>query len=317
MSTITECQVLLTPDSAELKFLPEGPYSLPDGRLSWVGIQHGGDSEVGSVNVFDQEAGNQSFELPGRPGFAFPTTQQGVFICGVERQLGLYNTTDGSWTVLADGIDSNADNTIINDGVVFGDNLVFGCKHLEFNQKIAGLYLWRGSDSQLIQLRTDQICSNGKAIQRREDGSLVLFDIDSPTKLITQATLDIAGGALSEPEVLIDLTAEDRFPDGMIATPDGQSLIVAYYDPGDPAYGIAHQYSIASGAVEAEWRCPESPRVTCPQLWQVDDRVHLVLTTAVEHMEADQLARHPEAGSLFVGETPFRTSGDQPLFPVN
>ena len=62
MVTTTECRVLLRPESAVLRFLPEGPYSLPDGKLSWVGIQHGGNSTIGSVNILDLAAGtNQSF----------------------------------------------------------------------------------------------------------------------------------------------------------------------------------------------------------------------------------------------------------------
>ena len=151
----TECRVLFAPESAELRFLPEGPYSLPDGRLSWVAIQHGGSSTVGSVNVLDPASqSNQSFALPGRPGFAFPTTKTGVFVCGVERSVGLFDTSDGSWSEIVTGVDEAVQNTIINDGVAFEDNLIFGCKDLEFQTKKAGLYLWRGADRQLIDLET-------------------------------------------------------------------------------------------------------------------------------------------------------------------
>ena len=41
MQTI-ETEILYRPESAALRFLPEGPYHLPDGRMSWVGIQTGG-----------------------------------------------------------------------------------------------------------------------------------------------------------------------------------------------------------------------------------------------------------------------------------
>lgn len=316
MSTTTECTVLFRPESAELRFLPEGPYSLPDGKLSWVGIQHGGESTIGSVNILDLASGtNQSFELPGRPGFAFPTSTAGVFVCGVERSLGLYNTNDGSWKALATDIDSSVDNTIINDGVVFDGHLIFGCKELEFKTKKAGLYL-QHADGRLIQLRNDQICSNGKAVQKNADGTLTLVDIDSPSKTITVSQLDVNAGTVSEPKVVVDLTAEDVFPDGMLVTPDGNSLIVALYDPGDPAAGAARQYSLATGQLEAVWTCPGSPRVTCPQLVRVGDSVKLVLTTAVEHMEAEQQQRHPNAGCLFMGDTSFSEIGDQPVFPV-
>ncbi|MEQ9409914.1 MAG: SMP-30/gluconolactonase/LRE family protein [Fuerstiella sp.] len=317
MVTTTECQVLFRPDSAELRFLPEGPYALADGRVSWVGIQHGAKATVGSVNILNPAtAVNNCFELPGRPGFAFPTSQPDVFVCGVERSLGLFNTATGSWSEFQGGVDDAVENTIINDGVVFQDNLIFGCKDLEFQTKKAGLYLWRGADRRLIQLRDDQICSNGKAVTQGEDGTVSLIDIDSPSKTVTRAVLDVPGGSLEEPQVLLDLTSEDNFPDGMITTPDQKSVIIAFYDPGDPAFGVARQYSLASGDLEAVWTCPGSPRVTCPQLIRIGTDVHLVLTTAVEHMEAEQQRRHPNAGALFAGVTSFPSVGSQPVLDI-
>lgn len=317
MTISTECSVLFRPGSDELRFLPEGPYSLQDGRISWVAIQHGDDSVAGSINILDPNAGeNQSHELPGRPGFAFPTSRPGVFVAGVERSLGFYDTNTGTWTELCGGVDSNVENTIINEGVLFRDNLIFGCKDLKFEEKKAGLYLWRMHDRSLIQLRDDQICSNGKAVVTQQDGSLVLVDIDSPSKTITRFPLDIESGTIGEPSTVVDLTSEPIFPDGMIMTPDGRSLIVALYDPGDPEFGVARQYSVASGELEAVWTCPGSPRVTCPQLVRIDGQVQLLLTTAVEHMEQEQKQRHLNAGCLFVGGTTFDAVSDQPVLTV-
>lgn len=314
MPKTTECEVLFAPDSEELRFLPEGPYSLNDGSISWVGIQHGGDSKVGSINVLNLDARtNQSFELPGRPGFAFPTSNAAEFVCGVERQLGLFNTSTNEWKVLADNIDSGVDNTIINDGLVCDGGLIFGCKELEFKTKKAGLYLYRSSDQSLVQLRSDQICSNGKALLG-EGNNLQLIDIDSPDKQATISDIDLSAGTLSNSRVIVDVTSEDIFPDGLLLTPDGNSVIIAFYDPGEPEFGVARQYSIASGEVEAVWTCPGSPRVTCPQLVSTSDGIKLVLTTAVEGMEPDMRARHPNAGCLFIGDTSFDAVSDQPVF---
>ena len=317
MTPTTSCEVLFRPESDALKFLPEGPYSGSNGTLSWVGIQHGSNSTEGSLNLLDLEAKtNQSFKLPGRPGFAFPTSLPDTFICGVERSLGLFNRSTNDWKVLASGIDSGVDNTIINDAVVCGDNLIFGCKELEFTTKKAGLYLYRGADSRLIQLRDDQICSNGKAVMTTAD-AVTLIDIDTPSKTVTTARLDITAGTLGEQSIIVDLTQGDVFPDGLLLTPDGRSVIIAFYDPADPEFGVARQYGIASGEVEHVWTCPGSPRVTCPQLVNVDGEVCLVLTTAVEGMEPEQLAKHPNAGCLFIGATDFDSVSDQPVFPIS
>lgn len=310
----TTCDILLRPDSDALRFLPEGPYANPDGFLSWVAIQHGAAATTGSVNRLSLASNtNQTFDLPGRPGFAFPTDQPGVFVCGAERSLGLLNTATGTWTEFASGIDVAVDNTVINDGVIFENNLIFGCKDLEFATPKAGLYLWRAADQQLIQLRNDQLCSNGKAVVSQTEG-LQLFDIDSPTKAITVCSLNIENGCAGTPEVVVDLTSEDVFPDGMILTPDHQSLIVALYNPNDAEFGEARQYRVADGTLEAVWECPGAAQVTCPQLIRTDTGIRLVLTTAVEHLPAERLSGQPNAGCLFIGETNFDSTGDQPVF---
>lgn len=313
---IIDAEVLFRPESPELRFLPEGPYSLGSGRFSWVAIQHGAASGVGSINVFDLASGsNQSWLLPGRPGFAFPTDRPGVFVAGVEREVGLFDTATGRWTPFVERVDAQVSNTIINDAVVYDGNLIFGCKELEFRTPKAGLYLWRRHDHQLLQLRNDQICSNGKAIISTSDG-LVLFDIDSCTKRIVRCRIDPEAGTVTDEQTVVDLTAEPVFPDGMILTPDEKSLIVALYDPGDPEAGQARQYSLEDGSLQQIWRCPGSPRVTCPQLLEHDGSVWLLLTTAVEHMPDDQQARHPAAGSLFIARTNFPDIGAQPVFAV-
>ena len=311
-----EAEVLFRPESAALRFLPEGPYSLGEERISWVGIQHGADSITGSINILNLSDGtNQTFDLPGRPGFAFPTDRAGVFVTGFERSVGLLDTSNGKFTPLVDGLESGVTNTIINDAVVYEGNLIFGCKELEFKTQKAGLYLWRRIDRKLIQLRNDQICSNGKAVISDAAGNLSLFDIDSCTKQITRCSLNIAEGVVGPLEVVVDLTSESVFPDGMLLTPDHKSLIVALYDPGDPDAGAARQYSVSTGELEAVWTCPGSPRVTCPQLVQLNGQIGLVLTSAVEHMPPEQLNKHPNAGCLFIAATSFASIGDQPIFP--
>ena len=115
--------------------------------------------------------------------------------------------------------------------------------------------------------------------------------------------------------MILDLTSEDRFPDGMILTPDGKSMIIAFYDPGSPPFGAARQYNLASGSVEHEWQCPMSPRVTCPQLIELDSKVKLVLTTAVEDMNDELLAKCPNSGHLFIGDTPFESVAPGPKMP--
>lgn len=318
MQTI-EAQLLFRPDAAALRFLPEGPYPYGEQRFSWVAIQHGADATRGSLNIFDLASRqNTRYDLSGRPGFAFPTADGQAFVIGLERQLGIFQlpsagSSESDWTELAGPVDAEVTNTIINDGTLFEGGLIFGCKDLKFEEQKAGLYLWRARDRRLIRLRADQICSNGKKVVTF-DGTSTLVDIDSPTKTVVAYSLDTDAGKLGEPRVIIDLRSVDMFPDGMVLTPDGASVIIAFYNPHEVEFGEARQYRLADSQLEFTWRVPGSPRVTCPQLIRHEGRVKLVLTTAVEHMTVEQQALHPHAGCLFIAETPFTDLPPAPRF---
>ncbi|QDV23797.1 SMP-30/gluconolactonase/LRE family protein [Aureliella helgolandensis] len=319
MSQTTDAQLLFLPDSESLRFLPEGPTALGSGRFSWVAIQHGADAQNGSLNIFDVASGtNQQYALPGRPGFAKPTNRSDTFVVGCERELGLFNTESRQWQSIASGIDADRDGTIINDGTVYADNLVFGTKDLEFKTPKAGLYLFRASDQQLIRLRDDQVCSNGKDVMDSGDGGLHLIDIDSPTKKVVRYRLNLDGGELSECETIVDLNDLPSVPDGMTLTPDEQSMIISFYNPNPAEFGETRQYSLLNGQLEHIWRTPQSPQNTCPLLLEMPDgSVKLIITTAVEHMPSERRQDAKLAGGLFVAETSFATSPATPMFPID
>ena len=288
------------------RFLPEGPQDLGDGRISWIGIQHGFAEVTGSLHQTDLASGDdEAFDLPGRPGFAIPCQSDGRYVIGMDNTLGYYETATRAWEPFQQDVDSQVTRTIINDGMAFGDNLIFGTKELTFSKTVAGLYLYRGSDGKLIRLRDDQICSNGKVIVPAGDGGLYLYDIDSPTKKVVRYELDIEAGTIGPPHTVIDLGDEAAVPDGMTITPDGKGLIVAIFKIEPADNGETRCYDMESGEVTDVWLTPGSPQNTCPQLVGVGDEVKLVITTAVENMTPQALSKCPEAGRLFVGETDY------------
>lgn len=319
MSKTTEAKVLLQPESEELRFLPEGPTALGPGKFSWVAIQHGPEAKHGSLNIFDAtKSSNEGFELQGRPGFAKPTSTADTFIVGCERELGLFNTSTRQWSSLATGVDEKVEGTVINDGTLYANNVIFGTKDLEFQTKKAGLYLYRGSDAKLIQLRDDQVCSNGKDVIDKGDGGRVLIDIDTPTKKVVRYPIDIASGKLGDPSTVVDLNDVEAFPDGMVMTPDEQSLIISFYNPNPAEYGETRQYSLYNGALEHTWLTPDSPQATCPLLIEwTDGTIKLVITTAVEFMPEERRAAAPNAGCIFIADTSFKSPPFSPRFPLN
>lgn len=319
MNSISDAELLFLPESDALRFLPEGPTAIAPGQFSWVAIQHGPAGTHGSLNLFDMATRtNRSFDLPGRPGFAKPTDQRGVYIVGCERELGLFDTRDQSWRSLVQGVDEQVSGTIINDGTLYADNLVFGTKDLEFSTKKAGLYLYRGRDGKLLQLRSDQICSNGKFVVAGDAGQLELIDIDSPTRQVVRYQLDIDAGQLSPAEVVIDLTQLEGVPDGMTVTPDGLNVIISFYNPNPAAFGETHMYELQSGQLQHVWRTEASPQATCPVLLPMPDgSVKLIITTAVEHMPDDRQGQSPNAGGLFIADTNFDVPPTLSVWPLS
>ena len=297
-------KVAFRPGNDALAYLPEGPCQYGEGKLSWVAIQHGGESCEGSINVLDLGSGsNQQHILPGRPGFAFPTEDQSVFLAGIERKVGFYNISSGQWVEPPGEVSGEEDGTIINDGVAYRDGVIFGTKDLAFTDPKAALYLWLPEMREPVKLRGGQTCSNGKIILTRE-GKEFLLDIDTPTKLVVEYPLDGDGQQLGEPKTVLDLREVASYPDGMVMTPDGRSVIIAMYNPENVEEGEARQHSLVDGRLEAVWKTPGSPRVTCPLLMPIEGESALFLTTAVEHMPEDQKVQHPNAGCLFRGEFP-------------
>lgn len=297
----TEATVLHRPNSAELRFLPEGPQHLSGSKISWVAIQHGPDAKFGSINTLDIETGeSHSYPLSGRPGFAFPTESEHEYIAGIERHICRVNVQTGASETLSEVVDADVENTVINDGEPCEQGIIFGTKDLEFAEEKAGLYLWQKSDNSLKRLRSDQICSNGKVILSENE----FLDIDTPTRKIVRYRLDAEAGTVEQLSE-IDLSQEPGFPDGMVGTPDGKSVIVAYYNPdlGENDYGEARQYSIATGELEHSWHTPRATQVTCPLLINTSDGIKLILTTAVEHMSVENQAILTNSGCLFIADT--------------
>jgi sugar lactone lactonase YvrE len=297
------------PGAEDLRFLPECPRVLqnyPGGQsvLGWVAIQHGPDSTSGSIHVLDLETRRDiRHDLPGRPGFFVETAAPGVVLIGLERRLILYDLVRR--VVEETGIEVTTEpRVIINDGIAISGGLIFGTKDLAFKQEIAAAYHFDGRSRRLRELKRGQICSNGKYFFY-EGAQAFLADIDSPRKTVVLYELDLNSSTADEGRIIADFRSQPAFPDGMRVTPDGRSLMVAFYDPGSPACGVARQVSLLTGTIEEEWELPGSPRVTCPEFVRVGGRVMLLFTTAVEGMPPNLRQHAPHAGCFFLATTDF------------
>ncbi|MGA3241864.1 MAG: SMP-30/gluconolactonase/LRE family protein [Bryobacteraceae bacterium] len=308
-------QSCFEPASEELRYLPEGPRVLrnhPGGALlGWVAIQHAANLREGSINVLDLASRqNKSFPLPGRPGFFAETARPGVVLVGLERRLVYVDLLTGN---LEDpGIQVTDDErVIVNDGLAVDGGVLFGTKHLEFNLPIAALYFFDSATRRVHTVLGGETCSNGKILRRSAD-SATLIEIDSTPKTITRYRLDAALEHVLEQSLVTAADALPAIPDGLRPSPGGEdgpggeSVIVAFYNPGAVADGVAQQLRLSDGTVLCEWRIPGSPRVTCPEFVEVEGKVKLVFTTAVEGMPAATRRLAFGAGNLYIADTPFQ-----------
>ena len=300
---------LFEPESEGLRFLPEGPRvlrhsGLPGHWLGWVAIQHSATEQVGSLNLFNlRSRENRSFTLPGRPGFFAETETEGVVIVGMERRLAYFDWRSGE--VSETGVVVSEDErVIINDGLAVEGGVLFGTKHLGFSEPIAAVYFYEWASGRVHTVLDGQVCSNGKYLRRDATGA-TLIDIDSTPKTISRYRLDPKLERVLERSLVVAPESLPGFPDGLRPSPDGESVIVAFYNPEAVSDGVARMYRLADGAVECEWVLPGSPRVTCPELVEMDGKTKIVFTTAVEGMAAEIRAIAPGAGALYIADTAF------------
>ena len=297
----TPASVLVAQRSEADRFLPEGPRAVTvEGRpaLAWVNIQTAADATAGDVHVRFWDGEHRTYAQTRRPAFLLPTDRPDTLFVGREKEVGLLSLATNNFHPLA-AIDDPNPRTIINDGEVApgGRAVVFGTKDIQFADPIANLYLFTLDDRRVSVLADRQTCSNGKVFAR--DGSdLVLYDIDTPKKNVARYRLDLAARTVSAPEVVLDVSHQNGFPDGMVDAGNG-SVVIAFYNPAAASAGRAVHFDLRTGRVIEEWTTPGSPRVTCPLLCEHDGRARLILTTATEGMPADQRKSCPNAGDLF------------------
>ena len=174
---------------------------------------------------------------------------------GIERRLAMFNLESGGLEH-TDVVVSDDEDVIINDGIAIPDGLLFGTKHLKFQDRVAGVYHYDAPTRRLRELVPGQICSNGKFL-RTDEAGVTLIDIDSTPKTITRYRFSSGLGKLLSQELVVPPADLHAFPDGLRPSPSHESIIVAFYDAAPVDTGIAKEIRISDGAILNEWLLPD------------------------------------------------------------
>jgi len=309
------------PLTEDLRYLPECPRLLrhitgTDAILGWVAIQHGPGRRDGSLNLLNLTTlANTTFPLNGRPGFFVETTSPGVLLVGMDREFVLVDVSNGQTKPTNMQVPCDRRVTI-NDGIAIPNGLIFGTKDLALRDPIAVLYHYDCVTQQFRELMGNQSCSNGKYL--RQDGNTIeLIDIDTIPKTITNYHFSSGFRTLLDHRLLVPPASLPALPDGLRPSPNGESIVVAYYNPAVASAGIAQELRLPDGEVLTTWHLPGSPRVTCPELVLIDNAIQVIFTTAVEGMDSEVQRLAPHAGSFFRADTSWKSLPEPPpLFPL-
>lgn len=119
-----------------------------------------------------------------------------------------------------------------------------------------------------------------------------MYYIDTPTGAVQAFDYDAAAGAISNPRVAFTIPAGTGHPDGCCIDADGNVWVAQWGGSRVVAYRPA------DGAILAEVRLPTA-HVSSVTFGGVD-LGDLLITTAKEHMSAEELAAQPHAGDVFI-----------------
>ncbi|WP_417455237.1 SMP-30/gluconolactonase/LRE family protein [Kiloniella sp.] len=214
---------------------------------------------------------------------------QGLFL--IEPDLGAVTPIEPE---LAD------DNCLMNDGKADrAGNFIFGAKHLRECAPVAGS--WRYQSSQISPLEQKFIVFNGPAFNPAGDK---IYFANSPTQQIMTASYSPAEGITSQPEVFVQLTGKDGYPDGMTVDSEGY-LWNAQWD------GWAITRYRPDGTIDQKIDMPvQRPTSLC---FGGEDLKTLFVTSASTRLSPKELAENPDAGGLFQLDVPVAGLPEKPI----
>jgi sugar lactone lactonase YvrE len=261
--------------------LAEGPCWDPHRHvLWWVNIV------AGEVHCFDPATGQDRVYPAGENVCLARPRARGGLLLGLERGLAVLDPESGAIERLSEAPEPAGNR--FNDGacdpagrLLIGSLAKDGAEH-------AGALYRVGPDLGFTRLLGGLTCSNG--LVWSGDGH-ILYYIDTATRQIAAYDYDVRIGSLAGQRIAVQVPEGLGWPDGMTIDAEGMLWV------GQWGGGCVARYDPQSGELLARVELPVSQVSSC--CFGGPDLRDLYITTAWEHLSAEQREREPLAGGVF------------------
>ena len=250
-------------------------------ELYWV------DIEGKNLNIYDHDTKkNKSIELPSLVGTVVPYTNSEAVVALLD---GIYkvNIISGEVTLLSNA-ESDMPENRFNDGKCDPNgNLWVGSMHFGQSKPNASVYKIdeRGETTKMIDSVT---ISNG--IVWTKDAKTMYY-IDTPTNQIVAYDYDQSTSSVSNKRVVVEVTEEHGFPDGM-AIDEDDMLWVGMWNGNAVA-----RFNPETGQLMSKIAVPAHNVTSCAFGGNNFDTLYI--TTSSLDMTDEEKKKFPLAGSLF------------------
>jgi sugar lactone lactonase YvrE len=262
--------------------LGEGPvWDAEHQAIYWI------DIVKGEIHEFcDRTHSYSTYSINEMIG-CFALCKNGQLVIATQSGFGFLDRTTGAIEMVANP-ESHSPNNRFNDGKCdpFG-RFWAGTMSLSEEPNVGNMYVF---ENKTVEKRIENVTiSNGLAWSLDHK---TLYYIDTPTFEVVAYNYEKETGVISNRQVVLNISKEDGFPDGMTIDTEG-CLWIAHWDGGQVT-----RWNPKTGEKLDAIKLPVSRITACT--FGGKDLNDLFITSASIGLSEDELKEQPLAGSLFV-----------------
>ncbi|MFT4156177.1 SMP-30/gluconolactonase/LRE family protein [Parafilimonas sp.] len=262
--------------------LGEGPvWDAAGNSILWLDILQG------EIHQFNINTKQHSIFTAGEMVGCIAPREQGGFVAGLEYGIGFIDTEKKEvkhFIHPEEGL-----NNRFNDGKADAAGRFWTGSMSKTEEENKGNFYMVDTDLSIHKKIENVSISNGLAWNT---DNTILYYINTPINYVFAFDFNMETGEINNQRVVVDLTHEKGFADGMTIDEEGM-LWIAFYD----GWRVA-RYNPVTGDLLQQIDLPVANATCCT--FGGTDFTDLYITTASKGMSKEALAQQPHAGKLFV-----------------